>query len=347
MTRAQMPWQEPLRGGYPDPRVYGLSGLEQARLFLDRGGPRPPMSRLTGLLFQEATIDSAVFTLPASEWFLSSQEQISAGALTMLADAAVASAIFHSLPPATPMTTWELTMTFLKPCPAGGLLRATGRLLRLDRPLSLAEVWVEDASGERVAHGTSSCFIMPSIDGVPRPDLDDLEPIDEGPADTPDPWERAAPGAVIPWEQWRTMTGMEILKRQLAGDLPAPPIHYLTGMTLRDATEGAVEFSMPASQWLTSPARTVQGGAIAMLGHAALATAVSSTLQAESAYRPVDLKMHFLRPVMPGDGELRARATVTHRGRTLAVAQADVVGPDGKKVATATGSTMITTGRAD
>lgn len=82
-----------------------------------------------------------------------------------------------------------------------------------------------------------------------------------------------------------------------------------------------------------------------MLAHAAVATAVTSTLEAGSGYRPVDVKVNFLRPVHPG-GELTAVGTVTHRGRTLAVAHADVHGADGKKVAVATGSTMIMPGRA-
>ena len=62
---------------------------------------------------------------------------------------------------------------------------------------------------------------------------------------------------------------------------------------------------------------------------------------AKTAYRPVDVKVNFLRPLM-GDGRLVvAEGIVTHRGRTLAVATADVIGADGKKIASAMGSTMI------
>ena len=85
----------------------------------------------------------------------------------------------------------------------------------------------------------------------------------------------------------------------------------------------------------------MQGGAVAMLAHAALTTAVTSTLEAGSAYRPVDVKVNFLRPVFSDGKELEARGSVTHRGRTLGVATADVIGSDGKKVVTATGSTII------
>jgi uncharacterized protein (TIGR00369 family) len=333
------PWQEPMRGGYPDPQlVFGLSGLEGLRVAILGRGVRPPISYLTGMALTEVDEGYAVFEMPGSDWFLSSQEQISVGALIMLADGSFGCAVATGLPPATPYTTAELSMSFLKPCAAGGTIRAIGRLLHSEGQLFLSDVWIEDARGERVAHGTSTCMVLPKIEGLSPPD--ELPVIVEPTYDTPHPYERPPLGEAIPWEEWRQMRGADILARQIKGELPQPPIHYLTGMTLREVSDGHATFTMPASEWLTSPLRTVQGGAIAMLGHAAFATAVTSTLEAGSAYRPVDVKVNFLRPVFAG-GELTAHGTVTHRGRTLAVATADVFGSDGKKVATATGSTMI------
>jgi uncharacterized protein (TIGR00369 family) len=333
------PWQEPVRGGYPDPKAIGLAGLESLRLALTGRGVRPPISHLVGMTLTEVDEGYAVFEMPASDWFLSSQNQISAGALMMLADGSFGCAVFTALPAATPYTTAELSMSFLKPCAAEGTIRAVGRLLHIDGPLALADVWVEDGRGERVAHGTSMCMVMPTIPGIQHPG--EMPLVTPPVYPTPDPFERPPMGEPIPWDEWRTMGGVDILARQIKGELPQPPIHYLTGMTLREAAEGSVAFTMPASDWLTSPLRTVQGGAIAMLAHAAFATAVTSTLDAGQAYRPVDVKVNFLRPVFADGGELVARGTVTHRGRTLAVAIADVFGSDGKKVATATGSTII------
>jgi uncharacterized protein (TIGR00369 family) len=244
-----------------------------------------------------------------------------------------------ALPAATPYTTAELSMTFLKPCAAEGTIRAIGRLLHVGDPLALTDVWVEDARGERVAHGTSTLMVLPTIEGIERPD--ELPVVEQPRYPTPDPYARPPMGATIPWDEWQTMPGIEILRRQIKGDLPQPPIHYLTGMTLRDVSEGAATFTLPAMEWLTSPAGTLQGGTVAMLAHAAVATAVTSTLEAGSAYRPVDVKVNFLRPVFPDGKDIEARGVVTHRGRTLAVANADVIGTDGKKVATATGSTII------
>jgi uncharacterized protein (TIGR00369 family) len=334
------PWQEPARGDYPDPRSFGLTGREIARLVAAGVGVPPPITRLMGLQWTEAEDDHTAFTLPGVDWFLSSQEHISVGPLLVLADAAFGSALMLDLPAATPFTTWELSMSFLKPCPPGGTIRAAGYPLHNGRPLAITEVWIEDGNGERVAHGTSANMVLPQLEGFEHPG-DDLPDYVIPPEETPDPWERPAMGETIPWEIWRTMPGLEILGRQIKGDLPQPPIHYLTGMTLREVAEGQVTFTMPASKWLTSPARTMQGGTIAMLAHAALTTAVTSTLEAGAAYRPVDVKVNFLRPGIADGRDLSAHGSVLHRGRTLAVALADVVNSDGKKVATATGSVII------
>jgi uncharacterized protein (TIGR00369 family) len=335
------PWREPFRGGHPDPAVMiGMPGLDGLRLAVLGRGIRPPISYLTGLFLTEVDEGYAVFEMQTSEWLKSPQDQVSVGALMMLADGALGCAVATGLPARVPYTTAELSMSFLKPCAATGRIRAIGRLLHMEGQLALSDVWIEDARGERVAHGTSTCMVLPEIAGLTPPD--EIPVYTEPAYDTPHPYERAAIGTPIPWEQWRTMSGLDILLGQLKGELPQPPIHYLTGMTLREASEGQATFTMPATAWLTSPLRTVQGGALAMLAHAALATAVTSTLDSGSAYRPVDVKVNFLRPVFAEDqAELSAHGTVTHRGRTLAVAVAEVFGPDGKKVVTATGATMI------
>lgn len=52
-------------------------------------------------------------------------------------------------------------------------------------------------------------------------------------------------------------------------------------------------------------------------------------------------KVNFLRPLIGGGRLVVADGTVTHHGRTLAVATADAIGSDGKKMASAMGSTMI------
>jgi uncharacterized protein (TIGR00369 family) len=59
----------------------------------------------------------------------------------------------------------------------------------------------------------------------------------------------------------------------------------------------------------------------------------------------VDLKVSLLRPAQPDGQELTSRGTVVHRGRTIALANAEVRNSEDKPVALATGSAMILPGR--
>ena len=82
-----------------------------------------------------------------------------------------------------------------------------------------------------------------------------------------------------------------------------------------------------------------------MLAGTAIDGTVQTTLPAGTAFGPVDLKVYFLRPVPPDGRDLVARGTVIHRGRSIAIGTSDVFDADGKKVAVATGSSLILPGR--
>jgi uncharacterized protein (TIGR00369 family) len=87
------------------------------------------------------------------------------------------------------------------------------------------------------------------------------------------------------------------------------------------------------------------GGAIAMLAGTAIDGAVQTTLPAGTAFGPVDLKVCFLPPVSPDGRDLVARGTVIHRGRSVAIGTSEVFDANGRKVAVATGSSVILPGR--
>jgi hypothetical protein len=93
--------------------------------------------------------------------------------------------------------------------------------------------------------------------------------------------------------------------------------------------------AMAASGWLCNGFGVVYSGAVAYLADAAIATGFST----------IDPKLYLLRPVLPADGELIARATVGYRGRTIAIANCEITGPDGALIAQAAGSVLILPGR--
>jgi uncharacterized protein (TIGR00369 family) len=103
--------------------------------------------------------------------------------------------------------------------------------------------------------------------------------------------------------------------------------------------------AMPASGWFCNSFGLLYGGAIAFLADAAMILAAGTTVPAGTAFNTIDLKLYFLRPALPADGELIARAKLVHRGRTIAVINCEITGPEGALIAQATGSVLILPGR--
>jgi uncharacterized protein (TIGR00369 family) len=335
-------------GGYPDPRLFALSGPDFDIAFAKGKFPRPPLSHLTGAWYVGSTAETTHWEQPASEWFLSSQGVIPGGFHAVLADMALGSVTGRNV--RRMFSTSEMSFAFVRAATARGeRITAEGQLVNATGRLVLAETTVRDAAGHVIAHGT--CRNVLVDDGATPGSLDTaaaaalIESLpDVAPHDAADdPYARPVCGEVLPRETWEKLTGREVLQRQIDGTLPMPPVHHLTGIRPVAVEEGSVTFALPASRWLTSGFRTVQGGFIAFLGYSALASAVQTTTEPGMAHVPVDLKINFLRPVT-ADPELRdlvAVGRVVHRGRTLSVADAEVRGVDGKLVAVARGTSMF------
>ena len=339
-------WREPPRGATIDPAALSLPGLEQIRAVTSR----PAMSRLTGTTFDSAGPHTATFSMPATGWLLTSQGAIPGGMLAVPADGALGCAIQTDLPAGRGYTTAELSLTWLRPVRRGGRVTARALSRHVGRRLGFSACDITDASGALVAHATTRCSVFDLGGGTlsrsgtatPPPRTD----ADQGSTDDlPDPFERAVAGEVLDQSTWDTCDGLTVLREQIAGRLPWPPLHHLLGLMPIAVSEGSAECVMPLTGWLATPWGWPQGGFVAVLADAALATAVQTTVPAGTAFATVDLKVNFLRPVA-GDGSLlHARATVVHRGRTLAVARAELSDEQGRRVAMATGSAQILAGR--
>ncbi len=338
-------WTEEVRGGYPDHRLIALPGRRRLECWRRGIMPPPPLAHLTGAMPSGFGTGTAEARMPASPWLAASNGLITGGALAILADIAFGISVETELAAATPYTTAELSLSFLRPARPNGTLSAGGQAIHVGRSVGLSEAFVIDEESERlVAHGTSRLTIFPPLDPAPDPP-EHVEPYEASAHDSPDPYLRPPPGGVIPQEVWAELPGAEILGRQLAGDLPPPPLHHLTGLALRAFGEGWASFAMPSTEWLASPTGRLQGGAIAMLADFAMLGAVQTTAPAGLAFAGLDLKVNFLRPVPPGEGELEARGEIVHAGRTLAITRATVTNAEGKPVVLATGSSIYLPGR--
>lgn len=341
-THPLPPWREPARGGYPTPETFARPGPEQLEDMMAGRSPLPPVARLTGMRLVEFGSGYAIQEMPLTRWLCSPQGVIPLGALVVPADAAMAGAIISSLPTGVPFTTWELSFRSLSPASPGGSAIARGNLIQLRRQIVLAEVSVTDEHGRLLAHGSSLCFLMPDAP-APEPAQPDTRP---PAAPTDDPPMRPPLGEIIPQAEWDRLSGLEILRGQLRGDLPQSPLHHLTGLEITAVAAGEASFSLPATEWLCAPPRDrAQGGTIALLCDTALGSAIQTTLPAGTALAPVDFKINYLRPLRTDGRRATATATVLHTGRRFALARAEARDADGRTAAIATGSAMILPGR--
>lgn len=343
-------WQQPAIGGFPDPAGIGLSGLERVRVGRQGRIPHAPMVYLTEMSFDAASEGHASLSIPASPWFANSAGIIPGGMLAVLADAPLGASIHTTVPPGVGFTTAEISLTMLRPVrpDPDGVISGSGQVIHSGRSVALSEAFIfAEPAGDLVAHATSRCSVFPPLDPIPEPPRE-APVIDQPlPGSSPDhPLRRPLEGGSLPQDAFESMSGLELIRAQIAGELqPAPPLFHLLGIRPTHAEEGRIDMVLPCSPWLAQSMGNVQGGFLVLLGDVAMTAAVFTTAAAGTAVAPLDLKVNMLRPVVPDGRDLTARAEVVHSGRTLAIANCRIENADGKPVALATGTSMYLQGR--
>jgi uncharacterized protein (TIGR00369 family) len=125
-------------------------------------------------------------------------------------------------------------------------------------------------------------------------------------------------------------TGLERMRLTLAGKMPSPPMHHLTGLKPVDAGPGSSTFSMPASPWWQTPAGLFSAGTMAFLADAPLGTAIATALPPGRLLVTSDLSMNYLRPASVRSGELIGRARLIHTGKRVALSEIGVEDAGGR-----------------
>jgi uncharacterized protein (TIGR00369 family) len=150
---------------------------------------------------------------------------------------------------------------------------------------------------------------------------------------------------VVPQEVWDATSGLDLVQLWHKEERAPAPVCALLGLRFLDVAEGYVTVAIPASLWFCTGFGTFYGGVLAAFADAAINAAVMTTVPPATSFGTLDLKVNFLRPVTPDGRDLVARATVEQRGRTIAVTTCRIDDADGKRVAMASGSAMISPDR--
>lgn len=135
-----------------------------------------------------------------------------------------------------------------------------------------------------------------------------------------------------PIAEYSHLTGEEILLEWIAGRIPEPSICSTMGFHLTEAKPGTAVFEGHFGDHLHNPMNTVHGGYLATLLDSALGCAVLSKLPAGLGYTTTQLNVHMLRPLFADSAPVRCEAEVLHLGRTMATAEARVIGTENGKL---------------
>lgn len=332
---------EPVRGAIGDMRGLQRTGLAASRSYVRGELPPPPIWRLLGLHATEAGLGKSNFSMPITRWLEDPFGIVWAGAFAVFADAPLGSAIWTGLGPGKMVTTSELNLSYVRP-----FSRDTGNIvgrattIHQGSQVGLSAVEISDRQGRTMGYGTTRCLI---VDVPVDPDIEFPEP-DTGPEDPPDPYLREAPtdsyfdlASVLEGEP------IEIQRRIFDGEI-RPNVMRLMGWSWEPQEPGHAKGTLPTSPWFSTGAPTLYGGALAWFLDAAMGGAVYSSLEPGQVFATLDMNVRLTRPAHLNSGDLSVEAHVTHRGRRLRIAQAELVGPDGKRVAMATSSALVVEG---
>ncbi len=141
------PWQRPAPPPEADAAMTGDAGAG-------------PLGRLTGLRPVSAGRGEATFALPATRWLCAPPPgRVQGGAVALLADAALRTAVQTAAPAGTAFVPIELKLNYLRPLPSDGReARAQAQLVHGGRRIAVARAEVTDADGQVIAVASGSAI---------------------------------------------------------------------------------------------------------------------------------------------------------------------------------------------
>lgn len=145
----------------------------------------------------------------------------------------------------------------------------------------------------------------------------------------------------IPHEDVEHYTGLELLRRLVAGEYPAPSIAARMNFGLVEVEEGRAVFKGVPGARHFNPLGSVHGGWAATVLDSALGCCIHTLLGKGEGYSTVEMKINYLRPISDKTGVVTCEGKVVNKGRTLAVSEARMVDEKGKLLAIGTETCAI------
>jgi uncharacterized protein (TIGR00369 family) len=137
------------------------------------------------------------------------------------------------------------------------------------------------------------------------------------------------------------LTGLDVMQKMAAGELPQPAIAETLGFRLVEAEHGRAVFECEPAEFHYNPIGTVHAGLASTLLDSAMGCAFVTTLDAGVGWTTLELKANFTRPMTLETGRVRCIGSVVHPGRRVVTTEARLEDLRGRLFAHATSTILV------
>ena len=128
----------------------------------------------------------------------------------------------------------------------------------------------------------------------------------------------------------RTMSGLEYMRKLVAGELESSPMARLLNIRIVEVDEGRVVVTAQPALEFENGLHIAHGGFAATLLDTALGCAVNSVMPAGKVFTTLEMKINFTHAVTRQTGTLTCSATIVHAGSRTATAEGRITDAGGK-----------------
>ena len=144
----------------------------------------------------------------------------------------------------------------------------------------------------------------------------------------------------IPKKELLALTGVDLFRKIMAGELPAPGVSAVSNQRLIEAEDGRVVWECSPPENFTNPMGGVHGGWAMTVLDSALGCAVHSALPIGRAYTTVEVKANLTRAPILGETYLCEGKVIT-LGRRTGTSEAKLTDEQGRVIAFGTTTCLI------
>ncbi|WP_394129882.1 PaaI family thioesterase [Shewanella maritima] len=136
------------------------------------------------------------------------------------------------------------------------------------------------------------------------------------------------------------VNGLEVMQAMVNGEFPAPSMAKTIPMRAIKVAYGSIEFEAIANERHLNPMGGVHGGFAATVLDSVTGCAVHSALDIGQSYSTIELQVKMVRPIPVGQ-PVFAIGNLINKSKSLAIAEAKLHSKEGKLLATATASCLL------